>query len=303
MWLSQCARILCVCQEPQTARRKAVCVSVTHAFMPASTHPHTRHQMRLFLHFTVFTENLSEAQQEGRKPTSLTIKLATKKPDIQPFTTEKMQREKHVPSEATAPPHLSAALTWRRPVIQRWPPGEVSTSSVRWRLAGGWESRCARVLLSSTCQESGGLSMCVCVCVCLSVLRERMNGWETNGDREREGESGSKRENLPVRRESMSGGWSWLRLYHNFFCSPKKAEAHVAHTQRRKSIESTHPPASPTLAPPSPYTHTSQINRLSSRLSCAFSPHFLSSHFCGSEDGSLSCCLASPPPPSPFSRS
>lgn len=58
----------------------------------------------------------------------------------------------------------------------------------------------------------------VCLSVCLSVLRERMNGressedteGETQGERVGERESGGERErgNQPVRRESMSGGWS-----------------------------------------------------------------------------------------------
>lgn len=119
MWLSERAHLLCVCQEPQTARRKAVCAGAAHSFMPACTHPHARRQMKPFLHYSVLKENLSEAQQEGgKKPPRLTTKLATKKADIQPFR-EKMQRAKHVLAAATAPSHLSAALTWRRPVVQR----------------------------------------------------------------------------------------------------------------------------------------------------------------------------------------
>lgn len=59
----------------------------------------------------------------------------------------------------------------------------------------------------SCCQPA--TSVLVCLSVFLSVVRERMNGWETSGDREREGEREGKRkpaceEGVGVRRLDLT---------------------------------------------------------------------------------------------------
>lgn len=90
----------------------------------------------------------------------------------------------------------------------------------------------------------------------------------------------------------MSGGWSSVRLCHNF-SAHRKRQRLMWHTRGGGRAPRAH-----TLLPlPHCPTSSLPINKLSSLLSCSFSPHFLSPHYCGGEDGPLSGCLAAPPPP------
>lgn len=108
MWLSERARLLCVCQQLQTARRKPVCAGV--ALTPASTpatHARGGGGSLLLFHYSAFTENLSEAQQEergGGQTNYQSDHQTGNKEARQSFIMETMEeKKKRVLGEATAP--------------------------------------------------------------------------------------------------------------------------------------------------------------------------------------------------------
>lgn len=177
MWLSECTHLLCVCQEPQTARRKAVCAGATHTFMPAFTHPRTRQQKRLFQYYSVLTENLSKAQQEGRKNSPSdhpTGKKAARHSAI--YEREDAERKacagcSHSPPSPFSSSDLEEASSPK--VTPRRSVHILGLAMAAWRLR-------VKVCEISPVVNLPRVWRSVCVCVCLSVSakqeRERMNG-------------------------------------------------------------------------------------------------------------------------------
>lgn len=130
MWLSERARLLCVCQQPQQPDA-GLSAPVEHAL--SRQHPLMRARGAeggFFFHYSVSVRlNRREAKKIKTKLTSLTIKLATKAARQSAMDGGEgaggksmcwlNPRPPHPHPHPPPPPHLSVALTWRRPVIQR----------------------------------------------------------------------------------------------------------------------------------------------------------------------------------------
>lgn len=94
MLLSERARLLCVCQQPQ---QPDVGLSAPVEDTLSRQHPLMRvrgAEEGFFFHYSV-SVRLNRREEKNKNSTpSLTIKLETKQPDSQPCTAEKVQGEK-----------------------------------------------------------------------------------------------------------------------------------------------------------------------------------------------------------------
>lgn len=148
-------------------------LSCRHPLIHSTSSSLSRAQPLSFTGFFLHERSFNNAQQ-GKERLCLVLKADPFFLETKQNKTKRILRKSHPHS-----PHLEVDPTCRRPVIQRWPPREKSTSWAKtsgwWLQMSSWKQRCVTVLLWFGTRSD---SWCVYVCVKRKKKKKRANEWE-----------------------------------------------------------------------------------------------------------------------------